>query len=170
MLVDVEFNKIWKGPFTGEMTIAEEVYEYNYPYYLPESLLLLSTYNDYYRNYMVKRKLLFIESYSSSAVEKRMPIKAFLSQFHKSNQKIATIKKEILIILKDWQKKGLIDSRFKLISNTGNEKKLTELSPSSLIKCDIICFYEKIQSSQIKWKITCKKSPSFFFRRTLFAR
>ena len=127
------------------MIIAEEVYGYRYPYYLPESLLFLPTYNDYYRNYIVKIKLLFIESYSSSAVEKRMPIKAFLNQFHRSNQKIATIKKEILIIFKDLQKKDLIDSRFKLISETGKEDKLTELSTSSFTKYDIICFYEKIQ-------------------------
>jgi len=99
---------------------------------------------------MVKIKLLFIESYSSSTVEKRMPIKAFLNQFNRSNQKIAMIKKEILIIFKDLQKKDLIDSRFKLISETGNEDKLTELSTSSFTKYDIICFYEKIQSKEIK--------------------
>jgi len=75
---------------------------------------------------MVKIKLLFIESYSSSAVEKRMAIKAFLGQFHRSNQKMATIKKEILILFKDLQKNDLIDSRFKLISETGNEDKVTE--------------------------------------------
>ena len=150
MLVDVEFTKIQRGPFTGKIIIAEEVYGYRYPYYLPESLLFLPTYNDYYRNYMVKIKLLFIESYSSSAVEKRMPIKAFLSQFHRSNQKISTIKKEILIIFKDLQKKDLIDSRFKLISETGKEDKLTGLSTSSFTKYDVICFYEKIQSKEIK--------------------
>ena len=55
-------------------------------------LIFLPTYNDYYRNYMVKIKLLFIESYSSSAVEKQMAIKAFLGQFHRSNQKMSTIK------------------------------------------------------------------------------
>lgn len=98
MLVDIEFTKIKKGPFTVEVVIAEEVYGHLYPYSLPESLLSLPTYNDYYRNYMVKVKLLFIESYSSSGVEKQMPIKAFLSQFHRSNQKMSTIKKEILVI------------------------------------------------------------------------
>ena len=85
MLVNVKFTKIRRGPFTGEMLIAEEVYKYKYPYYLPESLLFLPTSNDYYRNYMVKIKLLFIESYSSSAVKKKMVIKVFLSQFHRSN-------------------------------------------------------------------------------------
>lgn len=150
MLIDVEFTKIRRGPFTGEIIIGEEVYKYRYPYYLPESLLFLPTYNDYYRNYMVKIKLLFIESYSSSAVEKRIPIKVFLSQFHRSNQKMATIKKEILIIFKDLQKKDLIDSRFKLISATGEEDKLTKLSTSSFTKYDIICFYEKIESKGIK--------------------
>jgi len=53
---------------------------------------------------MVKVKLLFIESYSSSAVEKQMSIKAFLDQFHRSNQKMADIKKAILSIFKDLQK------------------------------------------------------------------
>ena len=99
---------------------------------------------------MVKIKLLFIENDSSSAVEKRMPIKTFLSQFHRSNQKIAKIKKEILIIFNDLQKKDLIDSRFKLISETGKEDKLTKLSTSSFTKYDTICFYEKIQSKEIK--------------------
>ena len=60
----VEFTKIRRGPFTGEMVITEEMYQYKYPYYLPESLLFLPTYNDYYYywNSMVKIKLLFIES------------------------------------------------------------------------------------------------------------
>ena len=69
ILANIEFTRTRKGPFIGEMIIAEEVYQYRYPYYLPESILFLSTYNDYYRNHMVKIKLLFIESYSSSAVE-----------------------------------------------------------------------------------------------------
>ena len=150
ILADIKFTKIRKGPFIGEMVLAEEVYQYRYPFYLPESLLFLPTYNDYYRNYTVKIKLLFIESYSSSAVEKRMPIKDFLSQFHRSNQKIAKIKKDILIIFNDLQKKDLIDSRFKLISKTGKEIKLTKLSTSRFTEYDTICFYEKIQSKEIK--------------------
>jgi hypothetical protein len=149
MLANIEFTKTRKGPFIGEMVIAEEVYRYRYPYYLPESILFLSTYNDYYRNHMVKIKLLFIESYSSSAVEKRMPIKAFLNQFHRSNQKIAKIKKDILFVFNDLQKKDLIDSRFKLISETGKETKLTKLSTSRFTEYDTICFYEKIQSKDI---------------------
>ena len=99
---------------------------------------------------MVKIKLLFIENYSSSAVEELMQIKAFLSQFRRSNQKIAKIKKEILIIFNDLQKKNLIDSRFKLVSETRKEEKLTKFSNSSFTKYDIICFYEKIQSKEIK--------------------
>lgn len=150
MLVNVEFTKIRRGPFTGEIVIAEEIYQYRYRYYLPESILFLPTYNDYYRNSMVKIKLLFIESYSSSAVEKRMQIKAFLNQFRRSNQKIAKIKKEILSIFNDLQKKDLIDSRFKLVSETGKEDKLTKLYSSSFTKYDTICFYEKIQSKEIK--------------------
>ena len=105
MLVNIEFTKILREPFTGEMVIAEEIYQYRYPYYLPESILFLPIYNDYYTNSMVKIKLLFIESYSSSAVEKRIQIKAFLIQFRRSNQKIAKIKKEILSIFNDLQKK-----------------------------------------------------------------
>ena len=150
MLVNVEFNQIRRGRFTGEIIVAEEIYQYRYPYYLPESILLLPTYNDYYRNSTVKIKLLFIESYSSSAIEKRMHIKAFLSQFRRSNQKIAKIKKEILSIFNDLQKQDLIDSRFKLVSNTGKEDKLTKLYTSSFTKCDTICFYEKIQSKDMK--------------------
>ena len=150
ILADIKFTKIRKGPFIGEMVLAEEVYQYRYPFYLPESILFLPTYNDYYPNYTVKIKLLFIESYSSSAVEKRMPIKDFLSQFHRSNQKITKIKKDILIIFNDLQKKDLIDSRFKLISKTGKETKLTKLSTSRFTEYDTICFYEKIQSKEIK--------------------
>jgi hypothetical protein len=79
-----------------------------------------------------------------------MPIKDFLSQFHRSNQKIAKIKKDILIIFNDLQKKDLIDSRFKLISKTGKEVKLTKLSTSRFTEYNTICFYEKIQSKEIK--------------------
>lgn len=99
---------------------------------------------------MVKIKLLFIESYTSGAVKKGMPIKDFLSQFPRPDQKIAKIKKEILSIFNDLQKKDLIDSRFKLVSENGKEDKLTKLYSSSFTKCDTICFYEKIQSKEIK--------------------
>lgn len=85
MLVDIDFTKIRKGSFIGEMVMTEEVYQYRYPYYLPKFFLFLTTYNDYYQNYMVKTRLLFIESYSLSAVGKRMTIKVFLSQFKRSN-------------------------------------------------------------------------------------
>ena len=111
MLVNVEFSKIRRGSFTGKIVIAEAIYQYRYPYYLPESILFLPTYNDYFRNSTVKIKLLFIKSYSSSTVEKRMQIKAFLSQFRRSNQKIAKIKKEILSMFNDLQKKDLIDNK-----------------------------------------------------------
>ena len=69
MLVNVEFSKIRRGSFTGKIVIAEAIYQYRYPYYLPESILFLPTYNDYFRNSTVKITLLFIESYSSSAVK-----------------------------------------------------------------------------------------------------
>lgn len=123
MLANIEFIKTCKGPFICELIIAEEVYKYRYTCYLLKSILFLSTYNDYSENHMLKIKLLFIESYSSSAVEKQIPIKAFLNQFHRSNQKIAKIKKDILFIFNDLQKKNLIDSRFKLILETGKETK-----------------------------------------------
>lgn len=110
---------------------------------------------------MVKIKLLFIESYNSSAVEKQMPIKDLWNQFHKYNKKIVKIKKDIIFILNDLQKKDLIDSRFKVISETGKETKLTRLCTFSFTKYDRICFYEKIQSKEIKlnWNVICKKSP-----------
>ena len=150
MLVEIEFTKTKKGLFTGKVVIAEEIYEYMYPYYLPECLLFLPTYNDFYRNYMVKVRLLFIESYTSNAVEKQLSIKAFLAQFNRSNQKMATIKKAILNIFEDLQEKKLIDSRFKLISKTKNEIMLTELSTSLFTKYETICFYETIKTNQIK--------------------
>ena len=115
MLVNIEFIQILKGPFIDEIVIAEEIYQYSYPYYSSKFILFLPTYNDYYQNFIIKIKLLFIESYSSSEVEKRIHIKTFLSQFRRSNQKITKIKKEIPIILNNLQKKGLIDSRFKLV-------------------------------------------------------
>ena len=80
-----------------------------------------------------------------------MQIKAFLSQFRRSNQKIAKIKKGIF---NDLQKKDLIDSRFKLVSETGKEDKLTKLSTSSFTKSYTVCFYEKIQSKEIKLTYT----------------
>jgi hypothetical protein len=97
---------------------------------------------------MVKIKLLFIESYSSSAVEKRMPIKAFLNQFHRSNQKIAKIKKDILFVFNDLQKKDLIDSRFKLISETGKETKLTKLSTSRFTEVILFVFMKKFSQKK----------------------
>ena len=55
MLANIEFTKTRTGPFIGKMIIAAEVYQYRYPYYLPESILFLSTYNDYYRNHKKAR-------------------------------------------------------------------------------------------------------------------
>lgn len=78
-----------------------------------------------------------------------MAIKAFLNQFYRSNQKLAKIKKDILFIFNNLQKKNFIDSRFKLILETGKATKLTKLSTAKFTEYDTICFYEKIQSKDI---------------------
>lgn len=71
-------------------------------------------------------------------------MKTFLNQFHRSNQKSATIKKTILIIFKNFQKK------FKSILKTGNENKLS-----------IFVFMKKCSPK----KLTTKRVP---VRRNLF--
>lgn len=42
MLVNVEFTKIRRGPFTAQIVIAEEIYQYRYSYYLPKSILFFT--------------------------------------------------------------------------------------------------------------------------------
>lgn len=78
-----------------------------------------------------------------------MYIQAFMSQFQLPNQKIATIKWEIVSIFTDLQNEGVIHSRFILIPEIGIKKEVNKLSNLSLTKYNIICFYEKIYPKQI---------------------
>lgn len=41
MLVNVEFNQIRRGRFTCEIIVAEEIYQYRYPYDLTESIMII---------------------------------------------------------------------------------------------------------------------------------
>jgi len=147
-LVNVEFTKIRRGPFTGEIIVAKEVYQYRYPYYLPESIVFLPTYNDDSRNFLVNIKLLFIESYSSSAVEKQIQIKTFLSQFRRSNQKKAQIKQ----LIQDSFQQALVNKiiqdhcqmEFKNEERKSQCIRIEKLNNLIIVQTDVVNFYKLV--------------------------
>jgi len=60
---------------------------------------------------------LLIESYSSSAVEKKFFIKEFLTSYRISNQCITNMKRTFLQLIKLFEEYHLIESNYKIISD-----------------------------------------------------
>jgi len=74
---------------------------------MKEAILQLRAGDDLTDLVTVSAFVIFVNFYNSL-----FGVKTFLSQFHIYNQKITKIKKEILSIFNDLQKKDLIYSRF----------------------------------------------------------
>jgi len=69
------------------MAIGKEIYEYNYPFFFPNSFLICKN------KYDLEIKLQLIESFSTVELEKKILVKRFLNQFSVPNKDLTKIKK-----------------------------------------------------------------------------
>jgi hypothetical protein len=133
--------KIEKGEgkyWISEIAIAEQLYNYRYPFYLPKEFLI------YKDKHEMEVKLQLIQSLSVVSVEKNFAVEAFLSQFSISNQKLTNIKKLIINSIEQLKDSQIIEPHFKITQKDGLSKKVKQLTTLDVTRSQEICFYEII--------------------------
>jgi len=105
----------------GQISIAEQLYNYKYPFYLPKEFL------HYHDKYEMEVKLEIIQSFSVTSLEKKFTIETFLSQFSIPNQKRAEIKESILDLFELLQTNQIIEPIFTIIPKEGSPKEVSKL-------------------------------------------
>ena len=120
-----------------KLAIAEKVYFYRYPFYLPEEFL---TYDDAYD---LRAKIFFLFSFSTTELEKEFRIQEVLDQVNISRQKMIRLRKPIVIIFEDTQILKVIEPRFTVLMKTNETKEVEKLTSNLLVKANSV-FYTEI--------------------------
>lgn len=120
----------------GQVSIAEQLYNYKYPFYLPKEFL-------YYNNrYEMEVKLEIIQSFSTIGLEKTFAIEAFLDRYTIPNQKRAEIKRLIIDLFEQLKTDQIIEPIFTIVPKKGSPKKVKKLTSLLLTKSKEFYFYE----------------------------
>jgi hypothetical protein len=120
-----------------KLAIAEKVYFYRYPFYLPEEFL---TYDNAYD---LRAKIFFLVSFSTIELEKEFRIQEVLEQTNISRQKMIRLRKSIVRIFEDAQILKVIEPRFTVLLKTNERKEVEKLTSNLLVKAKSI-FYTEI--------------------------
>jgi len=131
--LEVSKEKSWHV----ELAIAEKVYFYRYPFYLPEEFL---TYDDAYD---LRAKIFFLLSFSTTELEKEFRIQEVLDQVNISRQKMIRLRKSIVRIFEDAQILKIIEPRFTVLMKTNETKEIDKLTSNLLVKAKSV-FYTEI--------------------------
>jgi hypothetical protein len=122
--LEVSKEKSWHV----KLSIAEKVYFYRYPFYLPEEFL---TYDDAYD---LRAKIFFLVSFLTIELEKEFRIQEVLDQVNISRQKMIRLKKSIVIIFEDAPILKVIEPRFTVLMKTNETKEVEKLTSNLLGK------------------------------------
>lgn len=116
--LEVRKEKSWKV----ESAIAEKVYFYRCPFHFPQDFL---TYDDVYD---LRAKIFFLLSFSMTELSKEFQIQEVFDQVGIYCQKMARLRKAILIIFEDARDLKLIEPRFTLLMKTNQRRKVGKLT------------------------------------------
>ena len=122
---------------TVELAIAEKVYFYKYPFYLPQEFL---TYDDVYD---LRAKIFFLLSFSTTKLNKEFQIQKVFDKVGISRQKMTRLRKSIVRIFEDAQDLKLIEPRFTLLMKTNKTEEVDKLTSNLLVKAKSV-FYTEI--------------------------
>jgi len=130
-------NIIKQGKFLiVKMSIAKQLFYYQYPYVLPRSFLR------YKNKYDLQVKLELLKSFCSLSIKKQIHVEKFIKQFSIPNQRIKEIKILLLKALKDLDE--FIEPTFEIIKINGSIFTTNQLTLQSIKQSRIISFKESI--------------------------
>ena len=121
------------------MSIGEEFYFYQYPFFFPNYFLI------YKNKYDLEIKLQLIESFSQVELEKKLLVKGVLNQFCVSNKDLTKIKKQLIDSVSRLKDSVLIENEFSLTFKNvslNDIKKIEDLSPGLLSESESLSFWE----------------------------
>lgn len=119
-----------------ELTLAEELYLYTYPFNLPHTFLFYENTDD------LRVKLLFIKSFAVRNIEKELPTENFLAQFSISNSRTSGLKKSIVQLMHKVQDSKLIEPGFLVVTKKNQIKKVDKLNSSLVSKAKSVFYIE----------------------------
>ena len=134
----VQIDRCPKQKFLiGKVWLVEELFYYNYPFYLPDLFKQKLTKDDF--EVLFK----FIQTFQSVHIEKEFFIQEFLSSYSSliSNQRIRNIKKYFIKYVQYFKELNLIEDNYKIINN-GYYYSSKELNTHNISEGFVI--YEKL--------------------------
>ena len=120
--------------WVARVSIAKELYLYDYPFNLNSSLLTYKT------TYELQIRLQILQSFAVNHLEKTLDVQTLLQKFNASTKKQADNKRKIITHLNQLP----IHQEYKLHLKNGKTQIKTKLTPLLIGKTKIIHFYEKI--------------------------
>ena len=128
---------IKKGKFlVVEMSMAKQLYHYQYPYVLPRSFFRSKN------KYDLQVKIEVLKTFCSKDIKKKFNVDSFLQQFSISNRKIKKIKNLLLKAVSDLDE--FIEPTFEITKKNGSIFETKQLSLQSIKQARIISFNESI--------------------------
>jgi hypothetical protein len=131
------------GPWIVEVAILQELYFYNYRFFLPNYFLT------YQKDFELQIKLHFIQTYSSQSLRKTFYVSKILDQYkHTNNQKKAQLKQLIQYSFQQALAHKVIQDHCQVeFKNKGRKPKsiqIKELNSLIIGQSDTINFYERL--------------------------
>jgi len=134
-LVEIQKEgRLW----VAKISIAEQLYNYQYPFYLPQEFIKIKHY------YQVQVSMAFFCSIATSTSLKTFKTELFLKEFNISNQKKAEVKKFIVSFFNLLVSEQIIEPNFYILYKNGWSQRINELSTSVITKSTKILFYEVV--------------------------
>jgi hypothetical protein len=134
---EVELEKGRQNSWIAKVWIAEELFYYNHPFLFPDFLQRKSTKHEFEVQFKV------IQVFSSVDLEKTFYIKEFFQNYPSTltNQQITKIKKYFIQLIQIFQEHKLVNSNYKIISNSKLYDK-DELTSNNISESFVV--YEKL--------------------------
>lgn len=120
------------------MTIAEQLFSYNFPSYLT------SYFNKWNNKYQFYVQFEILSIMSTPSLQKELHVQQFLEQFNLSNKKQTEIKRLIIESIQDLVDKRIIKQLFKIIQKDGSLIAQNNLTSKLITKSKVIYLEEII--------------------------
>ena len=125
-----------KKSWNVQLAIAEELYDYRYPFYFPKYFLNSKN------KYASQAKISFWIAFSVKRVNKILNVEEFFAQFKVSNSNLGEVKKaliETFLLAKDSK---MIEDEFVVILKTEKKKMVRKLTTNLISRTKLIFFNE----------------------------
>ena len=126
----VDSHNPFSNSWVIEVFIAEELFNFSYPFIFPESFLRGKSKNDF------RLKLLLIQSLSVKDQQKKLDIQELFQRVTTSNSRMVQMKENLIELLEELVEKKSLGPEIQIISKSGKKKhmQIKNLTSSSITR------------------------------------